>query len=302
MSRVYEWMQISFGLPDEANDRIFASLATIAIAWLLRFLILHLVYRRTDDVRLRYQWRKTVTYVVVPIAILTLIRIWFGSSGSLLTYFGLVSAGVAIALRDPLVNLAGWGFILWRRPFTVGDRIELNGLQGDVIDLRIFQFSLMEIGNWVAADQSTGRIVHVPNGLVFSHALANYSQGLQFIWNEIPVVVTFESNWKKAREILTGIVNEHGAGLTEEAQDRIRRAAQKYMIFFTSLTPIVYTKVLSHGVALTLRYLCDPRGRRGSEDEMWRAILEEFAQHDDIELAYPTTRFFDATKDGGRGT
>jgi small-conductance mechanosensitive channel len=297
MARVYEWLQLSFGLTDGEINRIFASIATVFIASLLRALILRLVYRRTDDVRVRYQWRKAVTYIIVPITILALIRIWFGGSGSLLTYFGLVSAGVAIALREPLVNLAGWGFILWRRPFVVGDRIEVNGMRGDVIDLRIFQLSLMEIGNWVDADQSTGRIVHVPNGVVFTAILANYTQGLKFIWHEIPVVVTFESDWRKAHEILTRIVNEHATSLTEEAQQRVRRAAETYMIFFTNLTPIVYTKVLDHGVALTLRYLCDPRKRRGSEDGIWRAILEEFANHDDIEFAYPTTRFFDATKE-----
>jgi len=297
MSRVYQWLQMSIGLTDAEIDKIFASLATLAIAWGLETLVNRLVYQQTEDVRIRYQWRKAVTYVVVPITILALFRIWFGGSGSLLTYFGLVSAGVAIALKDPLVNLASWGFILWRRPFSVGDRIEVNGLRGDVIDLRIFQFTVMEIGNWVDADQSTGRIVHVPNGVIFTHPLANYSQGLQFIWHEIPVVVTFESDWKKAREILTRIVNEHATNLTAEAQDRVRRAAEKYMIFFTNLTPIVYTKVLDQGVALTLRYLCDPQRRRGTEDEIWRAILDEFDQHDDLDFAYPTTRFYDATKE-----
>ena len=74
------------------------------------------------------------------------------------TFLGLLSAGVAIALKDPLVNLAGWGFIVWRKPFGIGDRIQLGDSRGDVIDQRIFMFTLMEIGNWVDAERSTGRV------------------------------------------------------------------------------------------------------------------------------------------------
>ena len=200
------------------------------------------------------------------------------------------------------MNLAAWWFILWRRPFGVGDRIQIGEFRGDVIDLRIFQFSLMETGNWVDADQSTGRILHVPNGLVFSQALANYSQGLHFIWNEIPVVITFESNWVDAKEILTRIVNEKSLSLTQEAERRVREAAEKYMIFFKNLTPIVYTKVVDHGVCLTLRYLCNPRRRRGSENEIWETILADFAERDDIDFAYPTQRFYDNRSEGKGGT
>ena len=87
----------------------------------------------------------------------------------------------------PSCKSGGLGFIIWRHPFRVGDRIQVGDQAGDVIDLRIFQFSLMEIGNWVAADQSTGRIIHVPNGIVFTHPLANYSLGFDYIWNEIPI-------------------------------------------------------------------------------------------------------------------
>lgn len=297
----YDWIHATIGLSEGEARKLVASLITVFVIWLLRALIIRLAYGRSDDVRVRYQWRKATTYVLVPIGLLVIARIWFGGGASMLTFFGLLSAGLAIALKDPVVNLAAWGFILWRRPFVVGDRIEIGNLRGDVIDLRIFQFSLMEIGNWVDADQSTGRVVHVPNGLVFSQPLANYSQGLHFIWHEIPVVVTFESDWEKAHEILTSIVNEKAMHLTHEAEERVREAAQKYLIFFKNLTPIVYTRVVDHGVALTLRFLCDPRRRRGSEDAIWRAILTEFGRHDDIDFAYPTQRFYDNRTEGKEG-
>jgi small-conductance mechanosensitive channel len=213
----------------------------------------------------------------------------------------LVSAGIAIALRDPLVNLAAWVFIVWRRPFTVGDRIEIGSNRGDVIDLRIFQFTLMEIGNWVDADQSTGRIIRIPNGKVFTEMLANYSKGFKYIWNEIPVLVTFESNWRKGKEILSEIGTRHAEHLTEKAAKRVKEASAQMMVFYATLTPAVYTSVKDSGVMLTIRYLCKPRERRGTEQAIWEDILTAFAQRDDIDFAYPTQRRVDNVREGKKG-
>jgi small-conductance mechanosensitive channel len=176
----------------------------------------------------------------------------------------------------------------------VGDRIQIGSNAGDVIDIRVFQFTLMEIGNWVGADQSTGRIIHVPNGKVFAEPLANYSKGFHYIWNEIAVLITFESDWQKAKEILLGIGSRHAEELSASAEDRVRRAARRFMIFYTKLTPTVYTTVKDSGVLLTIRYLCEPRRRRGSEEAIWEDILTEFAGCADIDFAYPTRRFYDS--------
>ena len=220
---------------------------------------------------------------------------------SLSTYLGLLSAGLAIALKDPLVNLAGWAFIIWQRPIEVGDRIQVGEYRGDVIDQRIFMFTLMEIGNWVDAEQSTGRIIHIPNGKVFNDALANYSKGFQYIWNEIPVLITFESNWKKAKSILTKIIDKHAQSLSETARQKVRRAARKFMIFYTTLTPTVYTCVKDCGIMLTMRYLCEPRQRRTNDQAIWEDVLEEFAKCDDIDFAYPTQRFYHNALEGKEG-
>jgi small-conductance mechanosensitive channel len=199
---------------------------------------------------------------------------------------------VAIALRDPIVNFAGWLFIVWRKPFEVGDRIQIGQDRGDVIDLRIFQFTLMEIGNWVDADQSTGRVIHVPNQFVFTRMQANYSKGFQYIWNELGVLVTFESDWQLAERLLTRIVHEHAEHLTESAQEGVRLAARRFMIHYTTLSPKVYVSVKDSGVMLTLRYLCNPRQRRGSEERIWKEVLKAFADEDTIDFAYPTIRAY----------
>jgi len=170
----------------------------------------------------------------------------------------------------------------------VGDRIEIAQHAGDVIDVRIFQFTLLEIGNWVDADQSTGRMIHVPNGRVLSDVVANYNRGFQYIWNEVAVLVTFESNWREAKAILERIATQHAASVTGEAARQIEEASRQFMIVYNKLTPTVYTSVRDSGVLLTVRYLCDPRQRRTTTEAIWEDILTGFAQRPDIDFAYPT--------------
>lgn len=181
------------------------------------------------------------------------------------------------------------------------ESIQLGDYRGDVIDQRIFAFTLMEIGNWVDPEQSTGRVIHVPNGKVFNEVLANYSKGLQYIWDEIPVLITFESNWRKAKKILLEIGKKHGETLSKPAEERIRKAARKFMIFYTKLTPTVYTCVKDCGVMLTIRYLCDPRQRRTNQQAIWEDILDAFSNCNDIDFAYPTQRFYNNISEGKDG-
>jgi small-conductance mechanosensitive channel len=283
------------------ESKVFYTILAFVLFWLIRKLMLKILLR-DRDVQVQYRIRKTVAYITYPLAFLVIGRIWFVGFQDISTYLGLLSAGLAIALQTPLVNLAGWAFILWRKPFNVGDRIQLGDDRGDVIDQRIFMFSLMEIGNWVDSDQSTGRVIHVPNGKIFTEVLANYSQGFEYLWNEIPILVTFESDWRKAKELLDEIAQKYGTALSDSAANKLREAAKKFMIFYSKLTPVVYTSVKDCGVMLTIRYLCEPRKRRGSEQEIWEDILDAFAAHDDIDFAYPTQRFYHNDTEGKPGT
>jgi len=296
-----DWLQTHLGMSPELQLRLFATLGTVAGLWVLHKLILAVVYRRVRDPWSRYRWRKGLTYLVVAAGIVIVGRMWFAGVQALATFFGLLSAGLAIALKEPVSNLAGWAFIIWRRPFEVGDRVQIGPHAGDVIDLGLFQFTLNEIGAWVQADQSSGRIVHVPNGKVFTDPVANYNKGFRYIWNEVPVVVTFESDWRKAKQILGKIAVKHAEHLTAQAEQELLAASQQYLINYRKLTPIVYTNVVDYGVQLTIRYLIEPRKRRGTEHAIWEDILTEFGACQDIDLAYHTTRSFKYTEEGKPG-
>jgi small-conductance mechanosensitive channel len=301
MTAISDWLQSALGLSPGALDRITDTLLAILILWAIRRIVMWVVWRRVEDVRARYRWQKVSSYIVVPVGILVVGRIWIEGFSSVATFLGLVSAGIAIALKDLLGNLAGWVFILWRRPFETGDRIQIGDQAGDVIDIRIFQFTVLEIGNWVDADQSTGRVIHIPNGKVLTEVLANYSKGFQYIWNELPVLITFESNWQKAKDILEEIAQQHAAHLTRDAAERIKEVSRRFMIFYSTLTPTVYTSVADCGVLLTVRYLCEPRRRRSTTQDVWEDVLAAFGKCDDIDFAYPTHRYYDNRLEGKSG-
>jgi small-conductance mechanosensitive channel len=292
MNDIRQIIYDSIGLAHETQNKIIVSILFILLLWLFQFAILRVVWRQTKNVKIRYQWKRSLSLIVPFIGIILIGAVWLPAFKQFGAFLGLFSAGLAIALKDPLTNLAGWLFILFRKPFVVGDRVQIGEHAGDIIDIRLFQFTLLEIGNWVDADQSTGRIIHLPNGQVFQQSQANYSTGFNYIWNEIQVNITFESNWELAKSVLEKIINKRAEQLSTSAEKEIFEASKNFMIYYKHLTPIVYTNVKEFGVQLTIRYLCNPRKRRSSENEIWEDILIAFKSNNEIYFAYPTTRFY----------
>lgn len=252
--------------------------------------VMVLVDRRIEDSALRYRWAKTSANVAFILGALILVQVWFTAIRSVGTFLGLLSAGLAIALKDLVADLAGWIFIMWRRPFDLGDRIQIGPHAGDVVDKSLFKFTIMEIGNWVSADQSTGRLIHVPNAKVFTEPLANYVAGFPYLWNELQVLLTFESDWRRGKELLEELAVDLTIDITREAHKPANRGESRFLIRYRKLTPVVYTSVQDSGVMLTLRYLCRPRERRGTASELWERLLDLLAENPDVVLAYPTQR------------
>ena len=292
MNEITNSIQHTVGITPENQTKILYSILILVVLGAIRFAILKIVWRLTEEPRSRYTWKRSVSFTVGILMVILIGSVWIRAIGQLGAFLGLLTAGLAIALKDLLTNIAGWIFILTRKPFNLGDRVQIGEHAGDVIDIRLFQFTLLEIGNWVHADQSTGRIIHIPNGVVFNKAQSNYSAGFNYIWNEMKVEVTFESHWQLARDILQKIISDHSENLSTDAEKKIIEASKKYMIFYQYLTPIVYTSLEPSGVLLTMRYICDPRKRRSTEHKIWEDVLKEFARHKEIEFAYPTQRFY----------
>lgn len=210
MNTLRNYVSESTGLSHESVDKLFLTVVFIVLLYLFQLIILRIVWSQTKNIKIRYHWKRTLSFILPFLGLLIIGAIWIQAFHRFGAFLGLFSAGLAIALKDPITNLAGWFFIVLRHPFSVGDRVQMGEHAGDIIDIRLFQFTILEINNWVEADQSTGRIIHLPNGKVFTEPQINYTTGFNYIWNEMQVRITFESNWEKAKNILQNIVNQIG--------------------------------------------------------------------------------------------
>ncbi|MBL7071264.1 MAG: mechanosensitive ion channel [Candidatus Omnitrophica bacterium] len=270
--------------------KVTVSVVTIIIFSLVGALISRLINRRIEDLKQKYNARKTSVYIVTFLMLLSLSIIWIKDLGKLTVILSVIAAGLVVSLQELILCIAGWFVIIFRKPFDTGDRIEIGGMKGDVIDIGFLHTSLLEIGNWVVEDQSTGRVMHIPNSMVFRNAVSNYTRDFEFIWNEIKIVVTFESDWKKAREVILNHAQKESDRIKKEVDRLIRRMATQYLIYYEKLTPIVYVKIVGHGVELSLRYLTEAKKRRSTQDEISGKILNDFEKLPDVNFAYETLR------------
>jgi len=273
-------------------QKLLFSVAIIFVLWAIQKITVGIIQKRFENVRDMYMWRKGVSYVLVGIGLILLAGLWIRGGQGMATFLGLFTAVLALVFKDVLVNIAGLFYILWENPFATGDRIEIDSMHGDVIDIGLLKFSLLEIGNWVDADQSTGRMLKVPNAKVFSQIISNYSKGFEFIWDEIPVLITFESDWRLFKKQLTKIINAHITSDMKKIERAFKLARRSHLIQYTNLTPRVYTTVKDSGVLLTIRHLCSPRDRRNNREAIWEKILTEVEAQPNVEMAYPTIRYY----------
>lgn len=290
-----EWLADTLGIADRTVEQAVISFVVVAGLITLRWVILRWLRPQLEDVESQYRATKLTNAAITVTALISLLFIWIDAFASLTTFLGLLSAGIAIALGDLLKNMAGWAYIMTRKPFQVGDRIEVRGRHGDVADVRLFRFTLMEIGNWVEGDQITGRLVHVPNGVIFTDDLANYTEGFDYIWEEIGFTVTFESSWERGEELLRQAIRTAVPEAKEEASEGIWQTARDYRLTIGELDSDVFIRVDDHGVTLIGRYLVNVRQRRMVKSTLWRSILDAVGGEPAVSFAYPTTRtYFDS--------
>lgn len=295
---IIDRVALAIGLSADTLERLAGTVAVLVVWMVVARIGRRLIGRAVEESAARFQMTRVMVYVLGGLALFTLVRLWTQGVTGIVTYLGLLSAGVAIALQAPLTNVVGWLFILIRRPFRVGDRVQVGAHTGDVVDIRPLRFVMLEVGNWVHADQGTGRILHVPNGLVFKEAVANFDEAFGYIWNELELTVSFESDWRQAKKALETILERRTVELDGEVKRRIDEVAHTLHIKLPTVTPIVWITVVEYGVRLTMRYLCKPRARRSSASEIWEAVLASFAELPSVAFAYPTTRRFDNATEG----
>lgn len=259
---------------------------TIAVA--LHFAAKQFVRQRTQDHREQYRRRKFFTTIIAFAAGLVILILWAHTLKQRGTFLGIFGAGLAIALREPLLSVAGRLGIFAGHMYNAGDRIELQKMSGDVIDIGFFYTRMLEIGSWITADQYSGRIVLIPNSMIFGTPIVNYTQHLSLIWDEVQLPITYKSNMDSAIRIMTDAGANYTREFLKHAQRDLDAMRKQFLMPQLQLEPEVYVKVTSNWLQLTMRYLVDPKQRRPASSFIYKEVFKRVSQAADIEIASET--------------
>ena len=278
------------GFNAENGQKLILTIAFLAAALLLRALIVgaaRLVTGQDRNTRVMFWTRQGASVAVAVLAVVALLSIWFDDPRRLTAGLGIFSAGLAFALQRVVTALAGYVVIMRGNTFTIGDRITMGGVRGDVIALTFTQTKIMEMGQppavqsadpamWVRSRQFTGRIVTVTNDKVFDEPVYNYTREFPFIWEEITIPIPYRGDVERAEAILTRAVTEHVEAIDRESEPVRRAVERRYLIGLDDLTPRVFYRLTDNWVELSVRFITRDHGTREVKDAIARSILAQF--------------------------
>jgi len=204
---------------------------------------------------------------------------------------GAVVFGVLLfILQEPLLNCVGWAVLMTRRVYKLGDRIEVDGTKGYVVGISLMNTVVREFGGWMSRDTFTGRYATIPNKHVLVSEVFNYTKDTPFIWTELLVQITYESNLQRAGDIVLESANEIVGGLM---RDNRAAVAEKYefrdLSTYVITEPTLRWKMKDSWVEIAVIFFC-PAYRKGYyESEVTKKILDRIANEPRVEIAYPHT-------------
>lgn len=263
-------------LYDPTVGKIVAALAAIVIARVVAGVLLRTLAARVKDSTGRYRVRKLISFLTFFFAVFAITVIFSDRLGGLTVAFGVAGAGIAFALQEVIASVAGWVALMFGGFYKIGDRVQLGGIKGDVIDVGVLRTTVMEMGEWVKGDLYTGRIVRIANSFVFKEPVFNYSGDFPFVWDEIVVPVKYGSDYKEAREIIDRIGREELTAYAKKARTSWEEMVKKFAIENAQIEPMLTLMANDNWVELTLRYVVDHKRRRATKDALWSQVLAAF--------------------------
>jgi len=274
---------------DPAVTNLFFTSLVLAASYLVFSILLgQVVVRRIQDQKTRYTARKVLSILSIVVILVASLRIWIADTSSLIVSYGIIGAALAFAVQDVFKNFVGGILIIVSGYFRVGDRISIGDHIGDVMDIGIMNTTMMEIRGWVKGDQPSGRLVVVPNAQVINHVFFNYTRDHSFVWDEIPIPLTYDSDWRKARGIILSILKHETDTMTGQAEAEIERIGEKYFLPRKVVEPSVYLSLTDNWILLDARYVADTRTRRILRSRLSELILAALEKEETITIASET--------------
>jgi small-conductance mechanosensitive channel len=280
------------GLNGANASKLLLSLALVAalvVATVVLRSLLRLLPGEQHARRVRFWSRQAVSLLVAAAGVVGILSIWFDDPKSLSAALGLLSAGLAFALQKVVTSLSGYFLILRGNNFSVGDRIVMGGVRGNVIALGFFQTTILEMGQpqsvqsadpamWVKSRQFTGRIVTVANSRIFDDPVYNYTRDFPFIWEEVTIPIAYRDDRQRAEQALLRAAAGQAVDPRQIAPETLRRLQQHYDISLEDFKPRVYWRLTDNWLEMTVRLLVHDRGTREAKDAISRELLAQLDQ------------------------
>jgi len=266
---------------------LFSLLALILTVVTQRILRNVLKARVKDPAQMR-TLNMLVRNSVFLVGSVVILLIWLGFGSNFTVAMGILGAGIAFASQEVIGSFAGYVNIVTSNLFRIGDRVRIGDVVGDVLDVSILRTTVMEIGEWVKADQYTGRIVTVANRVVFSAPVFNYTQRWPYLWDEITIPITYNSDWRHAGKRMLEHGREYTSHLQAQAQAQLRDLVNAYPVHETTVEPTLYILMTDNWIEMTLRYVVDAQERRRVKAQLHHELLQHFESETDVTVASAT--------------
>lgn len=260
------------------NNYFTSSIESLLVLFILRlsdkvFQFINNKFNKND--KNKYKLNKRIHLITNIIIIIAFVIIWQDYFKNFLTLISFVSAALTFALRDIILNFFSGIYIKINKPFSVEDRIEINDNIGDVININYLNFEILEVKEEEKGEQSTGIIIQIPSSKIFNYPIKNYSKAFKYIWKEMEINVSIDSDIEKDKKTLYKIINSNETlkKIPNKMKNQLNNVVGEYRIYYNNLDPIIYTSVVDNHVKLTIRFLCHPKKVRNIESDLWNKIL-----------------------------
>jgi small-conductance mechanosensitive channel len=267
-----EWMLNNPTLVSMLKYALWLALILFSVSFIRR-----LLKRKLPDTAVRYKSQKAIEIVGYVLVIILSVSYFTGSIKDFGLAIGLLTAGITITLQELILSIAGSFYIFVVKVYQPGDRIEINGIKGDVIDIDSIYTTMMEIGEWVSSDNYSGRIVKLSNAFVFKGPIYNYSQDFPFVWDEVNLPIRYGSDVELAKSIV--IKNTADILAADLSQSRLNweEVVSKYYIEDANVEPTLAITMTDNWMQFNVRYIVDYRKRRSTRnllnERIGKAIL-----------------------------
>src|SRR5690554_840706 len=237
----------------------------MALIFILITILRRLLKKKLHNVDLRYKSQKGIEVFGYIMMLIVTVFFFSGSIKDFGLAIGLLTAGITITLQELILSIAGSFFIVLSKVYKPGDRIEMNGIKGDVIDVDSIYTTMMEIGEWVKSDNYSGRIVKISNAFVFRGPVYNYSQNFPFVWDEITIPIRYQSDIELAKTIVIETATAYLSEYANQAKEEWKHVVNKYYIENAEINPTLAITLTDNWVELNLRFIVDYKKRRATK-------------------------------------